>query len=192
MRVILLGPPGAGKGTQARFLTEKYNIPHLSTGDMLREVIIKETEVGKKAKAIIEAGSLVSDDIVNQIVSDRIDESDCTNGFILDGYPRTVGQAKALQQILQSKNMQLDAVIEFVVDENALLERMKERVKKTITAGGQVRADDKPDVFAKRLVEYNEKTVPLSEFYLKKGLLKTIDGMADVSEVSCAIREILK
>lgn len=192
MRLILLGPPGSGKGTQAQFLTKKYNIPQLSTGDILREVIIKETEVGKKAKAIIESGSLVSDDIVNQIVSDRIDESDCANGFVLDGYPRTVGQAEVLQQILQSKNMQIDAVIEFVVDKNALIERMEERVKKTIAAGGVVRADDKLDVFANRLVEYNEKTAPLSEFYLKKGLLKMIDGMADVSEVSRAIVEVLK
>ncbi|AGF76009.1 adenylate kinase [Bartonella vinsonii] len=192
MRVILLGPPGAGKGTQAKMLAEEYRIPQLSTGDMLREVITRKTEVGKKAKAIMSSGALVSDDIVNQIVSDRIDESDCVNGFVLDGYPRTVGQAEALQQILQSKNMQLNAVIELRIDEGALIERMKKRVEETIAAGEQVRSDDNPIAFAKRLVEYREKTVPLSKFYSKKGLLKIVDGMVDITEVSRAIRELLQ
>ncbi|EJF90087.1 adenylate kinase [Bartonella melophagi] len=192
MRIIFLGPPGAGKGTQAKILSAYYNIPQLSTGDMLREAVIAEKEIGKKAKAIIESGALVSDDVVNQIVSDRIDENDCVNGFILDGYPRTVGQAEALQQILQSKDMQLNAVIEFVIDEKALVERMKRRVEETIAIGGEVRSDDNPNSFAKRLVEYREKTAPLSEFYLKTGLLKKVDGMAGVSDVSRAIREFLK
>ncbi|WP_455465542.1 adenylate kinase [Bartonella sp. B39] len=192
MRIILLGPPGAGKGTQARILTEEYNIPQLSTGDMLREVIARETEIGKKANAIISSGALVSDSIVNQIVSDRIDEDDCVNGFVLDGYPRTIGQAEALQQILQSKNMQLDAVIELRVDEDVLIERMNKRVEETITAGGQVRSDDNSVAFVKRLVEYREKTAPLSKFYLERGLLKVVDGMIDVTEVSGVIREILK
>lgn len=138
------------------------------------------------------SGALVSDDIVNQIVSDRIDESDCVNGFVLDGYPRTVGQAEALQQILQSKNMQLNAVIELRIDEGALIERMKKRVEETIAAGEQVRSDDNPIAFAKRLVEYREKTVPLSKFYSKKGLLKIVDGMVDITEVSRAIRELLQ
>ncbi|ATP12535.1 adenylate kinase [Bartonella henselae] len=192
MRIVLLGPPGAGKGTQAKMLCEEYHIPQLSTGDMLREVIRRETEIGKKAKAMINAGTLVSDSIVNQIVSDRIDESDCINGFVLDGYPRTVGQAEVLQQVLQSKNMQLDAVIELIVDEDALLERMKKRVQETIIAGGQVRSDDNPVAFAKRLVEYREKTAPLSEFYLQRRLLKLVDGMIGVTEVSRKIREVLK
>ncbi|CBI76597.1 adenylate kinase [Bartonella clarridgeiae 73] len=192
MKVILLGPPGAGKGTQAKILTEEYNIPQLSTGDMLRVVIMKETEVGKIAKAVMESGSLVSDNIVNQIVSDRISESDCANGFILDGYPRTVVQAEALQQILKSKNEQLDAVIELVVDEDALIERMKKRVQDTIVSGGQVRSDDNPDAFAKRLVEYREKTAPVSKFYLDIGLLKTVDGMANFSDVSRAIKNSLE
>ncbi|MGF7157886.1 adenylate kinase [Bartonella heixiaziensis] len=192
MRIVLLGPPGAGKGTQAKILTEEYNIPQLSTGDMLREVIIKETEVGKKAKAIMNAGALVSDSIVNKIVSDRIDESDCINGFVLDGYPRTVGQAEALQQTLKSKNMCLDAVIELIVDEGALIERMKKRVEEAIAAGCVVRSDDNPVAFAKRLVEYREKTVPLSKFYSERGLLKRIDGMIGVVEVSRVIREFLK
>ncbi|WP_273756816.1 adenylate kinase [Bartonella sp. MM73XJBT] len=192
MRVILLGPPGAGKGTQAKMLTEMYSIPQLSTGDMLREVISKETEIGKKAKAIMSSGALVSDDIVNQIVSERIDESDCVNGFVLDGYPRTVGQAEALKQIFQSKNMQLDAVIELRVDEDALIERMKRRVEETIAAGGLVRSDDNPVAFAKRLVEYREKTIPLSKFYLEKGLLRVVDGMTDIAEVSRIIRGFLQ
>ncbi|WP_375674692.1 adenylate kinase [Bartonella sp. CL100XZDX] len=191
MRVILLGPPGAGKGTQAKMLTEEYNIPHLSTGDMLREVIAKETEIGKKAKAIISSGALVPDSIVNQIVSDRIDEADCVNGFVLDGYPRTVGQAEALQQILDSKNTRLNAVIELCVDEDVLIERMKKRVEETIAAGGQVRLDDNPVAFAKRLVEYREKTAPLSKFYSERGMLKVVDGMIGVAEVRRMIRSFL-
>ncbi|WP_375639907.1 adenylate kinase [Bartonella sp. MM55XZML] len=191
MRVILLGPPGAGKGTQAKMLTEEYSIPHLSTGDMLREVIAKETEIGKKAKAIISSGALVPDSIVNQIVSDRIDEADCVNGFVLDGYPRTVGQAEALQQILDSKNTQLNAVIELCVDEDVLIERMKKRVEETIATGGQVRLDDNPVAFAKRLVEYREKTAPLSKFYSERGMLKVIDGMIGVAEVTRMIRGFL-
>ncbi|ENN92450.1 adenylate kinase [Bartonella bovis] len=192
MRIIFLGPPGSGKGTQAKILSEYYNIPQLSTGDMLREAVIEEKEIGKKAKAIIESGALVSDDIVNQIVSDRINGNDCVNGFILDGYPRTVGQAEALQQILQSKDIQLNAIIEFVIDEKTLVERMKRRVEETIAVGGQVRSDDNSDSFAKRLVEYREKTAPLLEFYLKTGLLRVVDGMASITDVSRAIREFLE
>ncbi|MET3559952.1 adenylate kinase [Bartonella japonica] len=192
MRIVLLGPPGAGKGTQAKMLTELYNVPQLSTGDILREVATRETEIGKKAKDIMSSGALISDGIVNQIVSDRIDESDCVNGFVLDGYPRTVGQAEALQEILQSKNMQLDAVIELSVDEDVLIERMKRRVHETVSAGGQTRSDDNPVAFAKRLAEYHEKTAPLSKFYLEKGLLKVVDGMIDIVEVSRIIRKFLQ
>ncbi|MDD9329448.1 MAG: nucleoside monophosphate kinase, partial [Bartonella sp.] len=148
--------------------------------------------VGKEAKAIMESGSLVSDNIVNRIVSDRISESDCAGGFILDGYPRTLAQAEALQQILKSKNVQLDAVIELVVDEDALIERIKKRVQETVVSGGQVRSDDNPDAFAKRLVEYHEKTAPVSKFYSDIGLLKTVDGMADISDVSRAIKELFR
>ncbi|WP_332060964.1 adenylate kinase [Bartonella sp. CB74] len=188
MKIILLGPPGAGKGTQAKMLAEEYNIPQLSTGDMLREAIVRETEIGKKAKTIVDSGILVPDSIVNQIVSDRIEESDCASGFVLDGYPRTVAQAEALQQILQSKNMQLDAVIELTVDEDALIERMKKRAQETVAVGGKVRSDDTPVIFAKRLVEYREKTAPLSKFYLERGLLKVVDGMVSVTEVSRVIK----
>ena len=191
MKLIFLGPPGAGKGTQAKILTEKYGIPQLSTGDMLRSAVAAGTEIGKKAKSIMDAGGLVSDEIVNQIVSDRIDEPDCKKGFILDGYPRTVGQAEALQKILASKHTKLDAVIELVVDQNALVDRMKNRVAETIAAGGKVRSDDNPEAFAKRLVEYSEKTAPLSQFYAKTGLLKKIDGMAPVNEVTSEIEKVL-
>ena len=191
MKLIFLGPPGAGKGTQAKILTEKYGIPQLSTGDMLRSAVAAGTEIGKKAKSIMDAGGLVSDEIVNQIVSDRIDEPDCKKGFILDGYPRTVGQAEALQKILASKYTKLDAVIELVVDQNALVDRMKNRVAETIAAGGKVRSDDNPEAFAKRLVEYSEKTAPLSQFYAKTGLLKKIDGMAPVKEVTSEIEKVL-
>ena len=191
MKLIFLGPPGAGKGTQAKILTEKYGIPQLSTGDMLRSAVAAGTEIGKKAKSIMDAGGLVYDEIVNQIVSDRIDQPDCKKGFILDGYPRTVGQAEALQKILASKHTKLDAVIELVVDQNALVDRMKNRVAETIAAGGKVRSDDNPEAFAKRLVEYSEKTAPLSQFYAKTGLLKKIDGMAPVKEVTSEIEKVL-
>lgn len=187
MKLILLGAPGAGKGTQAKILTEKFGIPQLSTGDMLRAAVAAQTEVGKRAKAIMDSGALVPDEVVNQIVFDRVEEADCAKGFILDGYPRTVGQAEALQEMLQSKGQKLDAVIELVVDQNALVDRMKRRVEETVAAGGKVRSDDNPEAFAKRLVEYKAKTAPLSQFYSSTGELKQIDGMATVSEVTNAI-----
>ncbi|MCT6871744.1 MAG: adenylate kinase [Bartonella sp.] len=187
MKLILLGAPGAGKGTQAKILTEKFGIPQLSTGDMLRAAVAAQTEVGKRAKAIMDSGALVPDEVVNQIVFDRVEEADCAKGFILDGYPRTVGQAEALQKMLQSKGQKLDAVIELVVDQNALVDRMKRRVEETVAAGGKVRSDDNPEAFAKRLVEYKAKTAPLSQFYSSTSELKQIDGMATVSEVTNAI-----
>lgn len=187
MKLILLGAPGAGKGTQAKILTEKFGIPQLSTGDMLRAAVAAQTEVGKRAKAIMDSGALVPDEVVNQIVFERVEEADCVKGFILDGYPRTVGQAEALQKMLQSKGQKLDAVIELVVDQNALVDRMKRRVEETVAAGGKVRSDDNPEAFAKRLVEYKAKTAPLSQFYSSTGELKQIDGMATVSEVTNAI-----
>ncbi len=191
MRLIFLGPPGAGKGTQAKLLTEKHGIPQLSTGDMLRAAVAAQTEVGKRAKAVMDAGQLVSDAIVNEIVSDRIDSADCSKGFILDGYPRTVPQAEALDRILAGKGLSLDAVIELKVDEKALLKRMESRVAETIAAGGTVRPDDKPEVLERRLAEYREKTAPLSEYYASTGKLKTVDGMADVTAVTAEIGRIL-
>ncbi|KOF22322.1 MULTISPECIES: adenylate kinase [Ensifer] len=191
MRLIFLGPPGAGKGTQAKLLTERYGIPQLSTGDMLRAAVAQATDVGKRAKAVMDAGQLVSDAIVNEIVSDRIDAPDCANGFILDGYPRTVPQAVALGQMLEGKGLKLDAVIELKVDETALVKRMENRVAETIAAGGSVRSDDNPEAFKRRLTEYREKTAPLSEHYAGTGELKTVDGMADVDAVTAQIEKIL-
>lgn len=191
MRLILLGPPGAGKGTQAQRLVDKHGIPQLSTGEMLRAAVKAGTEIGKRAKAVMDSGQLVSDEIVNQIVSDRIDEEDAAKGFILDGYPRTVPQAQALTRILAEKGQKLDAVIELKVDESALLKRMERRVAETIAAGGQVRADDNPESFRKRLNEYREKTAPLSAYFAGTGQLKTVDGMADMDVVTAEIEKIL-
>jgi adenylate kinase len=191
MRLIFLGPPGAGKGTQAKLLTEKYGIPQLSTGDMLRAAVAEQSDVGKRAKAVMDAGQLVSDEIVNEIVSDRIDSPDCSKGFILDGYPRTVPQAVALGKMLEGKGLGLDAVIELKVDEVALVRRMENRVAETIAAGGKVRSDDNPEAFKKRLVEYREKTAPLSQHYAATGELKTVDGMASVETVTSEINKIL-
>lgn len=192
MRLIFLGPPGAGKGTQAKLLTEKHGIPQLSTGDMLRAAVAAGTDVGKRAKAVMDAGQLVSDAIVNEIVSDRIDSADCARGFILDGYPRTVPQAEALDRILAGKGIALDAVIELKVDEDALVKRMENRVAETVAAGGTVRSDDNPEAFKRRLTEYREKTAPLSNYYASTGKLQTVDGMANVDIVTAQIAGILE
>ncbi len=191
MRLILLGPPGAGKGTQAKRLVERHGIPQLSTGDMLRAAVANGTEVGRRAKAIMDAGALVSDEIVNQIVSDRIDEADCAKGFILDGFPRTVAQAEALETMLAAKGQKLDAVIELKVDENELVNRMERRVAETTAAGGTVRADDNAESFRKRLEEYRAKTAPLSAHYEATGQLRTVDGMADMDAVTAEIEGLL-
>jgi adenylate kinase len=191
MRLILLGPPGAGKGTQAQRLVERHRIPQLSTGDMLRAAVKAETEIGLKAKAVMDAGQLVSDDIVNQIVSERIDQADCVNGFILDGYPRTVPQAQALNEILAGKGLELDAVIELKVDEAGLMERIERRVADTKAAGGVVRADDNAEALARRLEEYRQKTAPLSSYYEQTGQLQVIDGMADMDAVTAEIERIV-
>ncbi len=192
MRLILLGPPGAGKGTQAERLVAKHGIPQLSTGDMLRAAVKAETAVGKKAKAVMDAGELVSDEIVNAIVSDRIDEADCAKGFILDGYPRTLVQADAVEAMLASKGTKLDVVIELVVDDKALVGRIVKRAEDAKAAGQPVRKDDNPAVFDERLREYYKKTSPLTGYYHAKKLLKTVDGMAAIDEVTTSIEKILK
>lgn len=191
MRLILLGPPGAGKGTQAARLAEKYSIPQLSTGDMLRAAVKARTPIGLKAKSVMDAGGLVSDEIVVGIIADRINETDASSGFILDGFPRTVAQAQALDDLLESRNMRLDAVIELKVDEKALLARMENRVRETLAAGGTVRADDNPEAFKIRLDAYREQTAPVSAYYAKNGGLKTVDGMQPIEDVSKAIDQIL-
>jgi adenylate kinase len=192
MRLILLGPPGAGKGTQAKVLTGKHGIPQLSTGDMLRAAVAAGTEVGKRAKAVMDSGGLVSDEIVNQIVSERIDQADCAKGFILDGYPRTVPQAEALSGMLKAKGLRLDGVVNLKVDEDALVRRMESRVRETIAAGGKVRADDNPESFKKRLEEYREKTAPLADYYRGTGELRSVDGMAEMKAVTAEIERVLE
>ena len=191
MRLILLGPPGAGKGTQAQRLVERHGLVQLSTGDMLRAAVKAGTDVGLKAKAVMDRGDLVSDDIVVGVVADRIEEPDCVRGFILDGFPRTVPQAEALDRMLASKDMKLDAVIELKVNEEALVARIENRVRETIANGGTPRSDDNPESFRKRLVEYREKTAPLSSYYAGKGELKTLDGLQSMDAVTAEIDTIL-
>ncbi|MEO1207239.1 MAG: adenylate kinase [Pseudomonadota bacterium] len=191
MKMILLGPPGAGKGTQAERIVANHGVVQLSTGDMLRAAVKAGTDVGLKAKAVMESGGLVSDEIVIGIVSDRIDEPDCATGFILDGFPRTVAQAEALDQLLSEKSMSLDAVVELKVDSNALMARMENRVKETLAAGGQVRKDDNAETFKERLETYTTQTAPLSDFYAKTGRLRKIDGMQDIDAVTADINAVL-
>ena len=191
MRLILLGPPGAGKGTQAQRLVEKYGIAQLSTGDMLRAAVAAQTEVGKRAKAVMDAGELVSDEIVNAIVAERIGEPDCARGFILDGYPRTLAQADAVEAMLSSRGIALDAVIELVVDDRALVGRIVGRAEEAKAAGQPVRKDDNPEVFEERLREYYKKTAPLIGYYHARGVLRGVDGMAPVDEVTRQIGAIL-
>lgn len=192
MRLILLGPPGAGKGTQAERIVAKYGIPQLSTGDMLRAAVKAETPIGKKAKAVMDAGELVSDEIVNGIVSERIDDADCAKGFILDGYPRTLPQADAVEAMLKSKGIKLDAVIELVVDDKALVGRIVKRAEDAKAAGKPVRKDDTPEVFDERLREYYKKTAPLTGYYYAKRMLTNVDGMQSIDQVTASIENILK
>ncbi|WP_224547491.1 adenylate kinase [Mesorhizobium sp. CA16] len=191
MRLILLGPPGAGKGTQAQRLVEKHGIPQLSTGDMLRAAVQAGTEVGKRAKAVMDAGELVSDAIVNAIVAERIDQPDCAKGFILDGYPRTLVQADAVDAMLAERGIALDTVIELVVDDKALVGRIVKRAEDAKAAGQPVRKDDNPEVFEERLREYYKKTAPLTGYYYAKGKLKTVDGMASIDAVTAEIGKVL-
>ena len=191
MRLILLGPPGAGKGTQSARLAGQFGIPQLSTGDMLRAAVKAGTPIGVKAKAIMDAGQLVSDEVVVGIVADRIGEPDARRGFILDGFPRTVAQARALDAMLAAKHLKLDAVVELKVDERALLARIGKRAADMAAAGGTVRADDNPESFKIRLDAYKAQTAPVSDYYAGRGALKTVDGMAPVADVAAAIDRAL-
>lgn len=213
MRLILLGPPGAGKGTQAQRLVEAHKIPQLSTGDMLRAAVAAGTETGKRAKAIMDAGKLVSDDVVNSIVSERIDQPDCANGFILDGYPRTLAQADAVEAMLSDKKANLDAVIELRVDDDAMVERVAGRYTCASCGTGyhdtlnqpekdgvcdhcsgtefKRRPDDNAEAMRTRLQVYYKDTSPLIGYYHAKKLLKVVDGMASINAVSEEIEGIL-
>ncbi|MFA6267945.1 MAG: adenylate kinase [Pseudolabrys sp.] len=192
MRLILLGPPGAGKGTQAQRLVDKHGIVQLSTGDMLRAAVAAGTPVGLRAKSIMEAGQLVPDDVVVAIIADRIDQPDARKGFVLDGFPRTVPQAEALDKLLAERGLKLDGVIELKVDEGILIKRIETRVAEMTARGEKVRSDDNPEVLKGRLAAYRTQTLPLAGYYDAKGMLKGVDGMAPVDEVTAAIAGILK
>jgi adenylate kinase len=187
MNIILFGAPGAGKGTQAERLVAKYGLVQLSTGDMLRAAIAAGTELGLKAKDIMDRGDLVSDDIIVGMIAARIDDDDCANGVILDGFPRTVAQAEALDVMLAEKGKSLDAVIEIKVDEAALFARIENRAAET----GGARSDDNADTLRKRLAVYHENTAPLLPYYAGKGVLKSVDGMVQIDDVFAQIESIL-
>ncbi|WP_159718103.1 adenylate kinase [Geminicoccus flavidas] len=214
MRIVLLGPPGAGKGTQAGWIRDRYHIPQLSTGDMLRTAVANGTEVGLQAKAIMEAGKLVSDDVINAIVAERIDQPDCAHGFILDGFPRTTQQAAALEQMLAQRGLALDVALEFKVDPAALVERISGRFSCASCGTGYHdqfkrpkvdgvcdvcggtefvrRKDDQPETVQARLDAYEAQTAPLLPYFRERGLLRTVDGMAAIEEVTAAVASVLE
>ena len=187
MRLILLGPPGAGKGTQAQRLVDKHGIVQLSTGDMLRAAATAGTPVGKRAKAIMDRGDLVPDDVMIEIIAERLDRADTAKGFILDGFPRTVDQAEALDRLLEDRGLRLDRIIEIVVDHDILRDRIAGRARET----RGTRADDTAETVTKRLDVYREQTAPVADYYRRKGVLKAVDGMGTVDEVAARIDEHL-
>ena len=189
MNIILLGPPGAGKGTQAARLEEKYGLKQLSTGDMLRATVASGSELGRQAKEIMDRGALMPDALMIDMIAERITQPDCAKGFILDGFPRTVAQAEALDDLLARKQLPLDAVIEIKVDEAALVGRIESRIAQA--GEGTVRSDDNVETLRKRLVVYREQTAPILPYYREKGVLKTVDGLQPIDAVAEAIEEIL-
>src|SRR5580693_8056347 len=191
MRLIFLGPPGSGKGTQAQRLVQRYGIVQLSTGEMLRAAVAAQTPVGLKARDIMASGGLVPDDIVIGIISDRLDQPDAARGFILDGFPRTVPQAEALDELLKKKHMKLDAVIELRVNESALLQRVETRAAEMRARGEDVRIDDTPEVLTRRLASYRSQTEPLIHYYSERRKLLTVDGMMTIEHVTREIGRIL-
>jgi adenylate kinase len=191
MRLILLGPPGSGKGTQAQRLVQRYGIVQLSTGELLRAAVAAQTPVGLKAKDVMASGGLVPDDVVIGIISERLDQPDAAKGFILDGFPRTVPQAEALDELLKKKHMKLDAVIELRVNESALLQRVETRVAEMRARGEEIRVDDTQEVLTKRLASYRSQTEPLIHYYSERRKLLTVDGMMTIEHVTREINRIL-
>ncbi|MGA0130377.1 MAG: adenylate kinase [Candidatus Nanopelagicales bacterium] len=178
MRLLIMGPPGAGKGTQAKFISEKFSIPHISTGDIFRENLKKETAIGLEAKSYMDRGEYVPDDVTNRIVADRLTWPDAANGFLLDGYPRTLDQVKFLDETLKSQNHQIDRVIELVADINTLVKRLLNRAKE------QNRADDTEEVITKRLEVYLAETAPIIETYKDKNLVVQVDALGDIDVIT--------
>jgi adenylate kinase len=188
MDLILFGPPGAGKGTQAKVLEQERGFVQLSTGDMLRAAAAAGTELGRKSKEIMDRGDLVPDDVVVGIIAERLAKPDCAKGVIFDGFPRTVAQARALDEMLAGRRRKIDAVIELKVDDDAMIGRMESRVRANPTVA---RADDTPETLRKRLVVYRKNTAPLLDFYRAQGKLVTVDGMAPIEAVSAEIRRVV-
>jgi adenylate kinase len=191
MRLILLGPPGAGKGTQAQHLVAKYGLVQLSTGDMLRAAVKAGTPIGRQVGEIMASGALCPDDVVVAIVEQRIEQPDARKGFILDGFPRTVAQAEALDRMLEKHHLALEAVIELRVDETALIRRIESRVAEMNARGEPLRADDRPEVLHRRLTAYRDQTAPLIAYYRQHGMLRSVDGMAPIPEVAAQIEKVL-
>tara|TARA_B100000579_G_C22714856_1_gene796393 strand:- start:208 stop:780 length:573 start_codon:yes stop_codon:yes gene_type:complete len=188
MKIILFGPPGAGKGTQANFLIDKYNIVQISTGDMLRDSVAKGSDIGIEVKSIMDKGELVSDNLIMSLISERIDNDDCINGFILDGFPRTLAQAIALDELMKTKNILIDHVIQIDVNESLLLDRIKKRASEN----QNLRDDDNSKILENRIVVYNEQTIPVLRHYEDLKMLKKVNGMLSVEAVSQEILNILE
>jgi len=189
MNIILLGPPGAGKGTQAKYLEEAHGIIQLSTGDMLRAAANSGSELGQQAQAVMDAGQLMPDDIMIQIISERISQPDCKNGFILDGFPRTTAQAEALETMLAAQGLKLDSVIEIAVDDEILVDRINTRVAQMPEA--ERRSDDNAETLRERLGVYHKQTAPILPFYRDRGMLKQVDGMASIEQVRNQIEQVV-
>ena len=214
MNIILLGPPGSGKGTQAKRIEQKYGITQLATGDMLRAAALSGDQLGLRVKSIMDSGQLVPDNIIIDMIADRVEQRDCCYGFVLDGFPRTLAQAQALDQMLSRRSRQLDHVIEFEVDETALVDRLagrftcqqcgasyherdnRPKVDGLCDACGGCeficRADDRPETVRARLDVYHRQTAPILPYYRKRGILRSVDGMAEIDSVTCEIEKILQ
>lgn len=191
MNIVLFGPPGAGKGTQAKILTQTYGWPQLSTGDMLRAAVKAQTDLGKKVDAILTRGELVSDDIVIGIIAERIDQPDCAKGAVFDGFPRTIAQAEALDRMLAERGKKIDLVLELRVVEAVLIQRAEQRVKETLEQGGTPRSDDQPETVKFRQKVYRENTAPLLDYYGRQGKLATVDGMTPIEAVTAAVASVI-